>query len=413
MKLLIVSNDVPWPPNSGGRVDVWRRLRALRAAGIQVGLLCWCDGPQDAALTVEVMHELSSYCEGVKVFPIRRSGYELLCRLACLFRMPSHVASRWVATPRATVRTWAAQMAPDVLLLDGLYGGAIARDLARVLRIPLLYRSQNIEHLYMRAQFNLAPTFKQKLGLALNLLGLERFERATFGAARRVFDISIDDRMYWQREGFDHIDWLPPLVDDEFKQSLSEVTEKSIDVLYFGNLNTPNNLDALAWLVREVLPAVGGPALRVVVAGSRPSALAVETVQMDPRIHLVADPTDVAALVVRARVIVNPMLAGSGVNLKSVEMLFSEAHLVSTSIGVKGLPLEAKRCFSIADRAPEFATAIVKCLQARPGAAANQERALARTSFSALGVVELVTRHLTQSVKHNASGDRDGAGRIE
>ena len=33
MRVLCISNDIPLPANSGGRVDVWRRLGALRAAG--------------------------------------------------------------------------------------------------------------------------------------------------------------------------------------------------------------------------------------------------------------------------------------------------------------------------------------------------------------------------------------------
>ena len=42
MKLLVVCNEIPYPPNHGGRVDVWARLRAFRAAGVSIVLITWC-----------------------------------------------------------------------------------------------------------------------------------------------------------------------------------------------------------------------------------------------------------------------------------------------------------------------------------------------------------------------------------
>jgi len=86
-----------------------------------------------------------------------------------------------------------------------------------------------------------------------------------------------------------------------------------------------------------------------------------------------------AEVVGQARVLVNPMLAGSGVNLKSVEMLFSDAGLVSTTVGVAGLSDSAKRCFAIADSAEGFASAVLAALGAVPDLS---ERIGVRSSFS-------------------------------
>ncbi|EEF25586.1 conserved hypothetical protein [Ricinus communis] len=131
MRILCVANDIPLPANSGGRVDVWRRLCALKACGHSVALLCWTDSGRSESPSTALLNELASVCDSLKVIPITRSGWELVRRAIHLWRWPSHVAARAVTTRGAAVHAWARAFAPDVLLLDGLYGGALAMGLAK------------------------------------------------------------------------------------------------------------------------------------------------------------------------------------------------------------------------------------------------------------------------------------------
>ena len=51
-RLLVVAADVPYPLTNGGRADAWRRLLALKKAGIEIGLVCWYDMRTNYALRV-------------------------------------------------------------------------------------------------------------------------------------------------------------------------------------------------------------------------------------------------------------------------------------------------------------------------------------------------------------------------
>jgi hypothetical protein len=66
----------------------------------------------------------------------------------------------------------------------------------------------------------------------------------------------------------------------------------------------------------------------------------------------------------RANVLVNTIKTGSGVQVKSLEMLMTDAPIVSTMQGVRGLPESVKQQFNICDTAQEFATAIISNLRA-------------------------------------------------
>lgn len=357
--------EMPLPANSGGRIDVARRLRALRDGGHDTALLTWHNLACDGALSAQVMAQLGSLCSTHHVNFIRRSAVESARRLAHLWHQPSYVAARWVTLDKVAVLAWARAFAPDVLMLDGLYGVAAVRWLAAQLGVPWVYRSHNIEHLYMRYQRECATAWGARLRLSANLLGLRRAEAATVRDAACTYDISLADADFWRARGARAVHWLPTVVDAAFESAMVAAAAQppAWDIAYFGNLHTPNNVHAVEWLMTQVLPLLPERGLRVALAGSRPSQDVQRLVAGDPRITLLTDPPSIPAIAGAARVLVNPVQAGSGVNLKSVEMLFSRAQLVSTPAGVQGLPPDAAACFDVHAEAPAFARAVVQALE--------------------------------------------------
>lgn len=378
MRVLIIPISVPLPANSGGRIDVWRRMCGLRAAGAELALLCWYDDAREGYPSSETRLDIDKVATSALYVPIKRSVQELVARFLNLWRWPSHVASRWVTSDRAAILAWARTFKPDVVLLDGLYGGAVASWLADELGVPLAYRSHNIEHAYMAHLAGLQRSWKSKLGLIANLIGLERFERHIFDRAEMSLDISLDDRDWWQQNGYSRVEWLPTSVDDAFAAMLRQPSKKDIDVLYFGNLHTPNNVDAIRWLLQDIRPRLRR-GLVITIAGSNPNDDVKSLIRSSPNAQLIDSPADMAAIIRRAKVLVNPVRFGSGVNLKSVEMLFTDSALVSTTTGVKGLSHKAKQCFHIADLPDDFASAIDFAIDSPPPLAGV--RSEARSDF--------------------------------
>lgn len=391
MKLLIVADDFPLPPHSGGRTDTWRRMRALKEAGVSIALLTWYDPQRDGPAQPAVLKALNEIVTTHLVYPIKRTPLALLARLAYMGRLPTHATARWIALDRAEVLKWAREFGPEGVLLDRLFGVQAVRWLVGELcraghSLPWVYRSHNREASYMAGQLARASGLRTRAGLLLNQFGLERVEREVIHSAGAVLDISLHDAAHWRHQGVADPIWLPPAVDVDFVAEIetarTQVALPRWDALFVGNLNTPNNLEALSWLVDEVLPSIPEPTLRLAVAGSKPAASASAILRRDPRIELIPDPPSVAPLLASAKVLVNPMRSGSGVNLKSVEMLFSDAQLVSTSAGLAGLPTEVQSCFSTADEPREFATAVrAACAAGAINESQRLERHRARAYF--------------------------------
>lgn len=135
-------------------------------------------------------------------------------------------------------------------------------------------------------------------------------------------------------------------------------------LLFVGSLEYPPNIDAAAYLVKEILPALSAASdrqWRVLIAGARPTD-AVRQLAEKPGVEIVPDPPTVAPLYKRADVAVVPLRAGSGTRIKILEAAAHQVPFVSTTIGAEGLEVSHEREGLIADAPQDFAASVLRLL---------------------------------------------------
>jgi glycosyltransferase involved in cell wall biosynthesis len=112
-------------------------------------------------------------------------------------------------------------------------------------------------------------------------------------------------------------------------------------LLFVGTLDHQPNVEAVRFLVEDVLPrlagADSGPTLTV--AGRSPSS-AVRALCRAPGVELVADAPTLEPLYRRARAAVAPLWLGGGTKIKLVEALARGTAVVATPVAVEGLAFE-------------------------------------------------------------------------
>lgn len=392
MRLTIFAFDIPYPPHRGGRADVWRRIVALHALGCQIQLVCWINR-ENKAPTADELEHIHSKVTLLNVYKLRQGKAEFVARLARICKAPSHVSARRLSDQECKVLQVETQaFDPDVVWIEGPYPAEVGLRIASSLNKPVFYRSHNIEHLYMQRQADAAKSWRQKLSWRLACFGLKRFELNVMQRAEHVFDISTDDMALWNSLGVANISCLPPLPEAAIRPSRAAGSAPSRDVVFVGNLTTPNNIQGVEFLVQEVMPLVWQqlPDVRLTIAGSTPAERTRRLVACDRRVELLEDVPDAVEVMASAQVLVNPVQTGSGVMVKVLDMLMTDAPVVSSPQGACGLPLVVRQQLRIADGSADFAAAVVDCLQ-KPGinAAARES---AREYFSLQSIRQLAAR---------------------
>jgi GT2 family glycosyltransferase len=126
-------------------------------------------------------------------------------------------------------------------------------------------------------------------------------------------------------------------------------------VLFVGGYGHPPNVDAVLWLVEDILPQLASPSSAVLV-GSKPP---IEVRQLaDERVTVAGWVEDLTPIYDTSRVAVAPLRFGAGVKGKIGEALSHGVPTVTTTIGAEGLGLVDGHTALIADTASEFAAAI-------------------------------------------------------
>ena len=186
------------------------------------------------------------------------------------------------------------------------------------------------------------------------------YEKSLLKNSILFYDISPEDLNFWKSQGFQNGRYLPPLM--EFHQNINVSPE--YDVVLLGNLYSNNNVAGIIWFLTEVVPEVRSKLsnFRVLIAGAKPISKIIQLCQETDGVHLSINPSSSQEIYNSGRVLINPVLTGSGVSIKSLEMLMTGKPIVSTQQGIAGLPLSVRQYFKIASDTQYFAQAIVNLL---------------------------------------------------
>ncbi|PSB59218.1 glycosyl transferase [Chamaesiphon polymorphus CCALA 037] len=345
---------------------MWRRIKAFADRGVELQIICWWFGTPPLA---EELAEIHKHARQVHALEIEQTSLSRLRRATDLLTYPLGTSSRRIKGQKlADLRQQVQEFSPDLIFLDGLHGGAIATILSRDLNVPLVTRSHNIEHLYVKKLFNAAIGIKDRIKKYLSLLHLERYEKEILANSALFYDISADDLKFWQQLNFTNGRLLPPIC--EFVGSPPSDTstgnpelKSTYDLVFLGNLNTENNVAGVIWFLSDVLPIIRErlPTVTVAIAGFKPVDRIVE-ICGTAGVSLIVSPVSASDTYQSGKVLINPILTGSGVKIKSIEMLQFGKSIVSTSEGVSGLPMAVKEYFRIADDPVAFADAAIEFL---------------------------------------------------
>ena len=312
MHLHVISFNVPWPADYGGVIDVYHRLCALKAAGVQVHLHCYTYGREAAA-------ELERVCCEVCYYP-RATGWRSQCQ-----RRPYIVASR-----RSTALLERLRHDNYPILLEGLHDCYVLEQLRGSGR-RISVRAHNVEHDYYRSLAQADPAGWKRLYYTLEARKLEHYE-PILRDADSVLAISDRDAAHFREMGCRNVLLLPP---SHGHSEVSSLPGRGDYVLYHGNLSVPENEHAVMYLLDNIFDNLPYP---LVVAGRDPGEALQRRIAATPGVRLEANPDGAAMrrLIREAQVNLLYTDQATGVKLKLMNALYEGRHCLVNPLMVEG-----------------------------------------------------------------------------
>lgn len=245
----------------------------------------------------------------------------------------------------------------------------IGRALSSALEVPVVLRQHNREGDYHRSLAREA-TGLRRLVLAVEARRIARDEAAVDRASwlSATADISLVDAEARRASGGRNVHYVPPFSRSATPSApwpASRAAGPGHVVVFVGALDVATNRAGLRWFTEQVWPRIRAevPDARLEVVGRRPPHSVHRALAAIPGCRLHGDVPAVEDFLRSADVAVNPAVTGSGVNIKLLDYLQSRLPVVSTPLGVAGLPLEAGVHVEVAAQPTAFASSVVALLR--------------------------------------------------
>lgn len=135
------------------------------------------------------------------------------------------------------------------------------------------------------------------------------------------------------------------------------------EIVFSGNFEYHPNIDAVAFLMREIWPAIrqARPDVRLLLVGRGDEHIR-HLVRHDPSVEVTGWVEDALAEIAAARVVIAPLRAGSGTRIKILEAWAAARPVVATPLAAEGLAAEHGENCLLAESPAAFSANVTKLL---------------------------------------------------
>jgi len=361
MKILILTNKLPYPPRDGGSIATLNMITGLRDAGNQI--TCLALNTNKHPFPVEkIPPELG---ESIRFIGVACNSairpLHLLNNL--LFSREPYIALRFnVKAFRITLATLLQEEAFDIIQLEGPYPGQYLDLIRKKSNARISLRAHNVEHLiWERKALNERSPLKEWY-LKNMVRRLKRYELELAQQVDALIPISEPDAAYFIEHGLQK-----PLLTIPAGLSMVNYPQTELpagpSIFFIGALDWLPNQEGLAWFLRNVFNQLLSelPELRFHVAG-RNAPLHFEKKLKHPNITYHGEVEDALTFIQSYRVMVAPLLTGSGIRVKILEGMALGRPIVTTSAGIEGIPAVIHPYVVVEDDPGTFRSQLVKLL---------------------------------------------------
>jgi hypothetical protein len=315
-KLHIVSFDVPFPANYGGVIDVFYKIKALHALGVEITLHCFHYGRSKSS-------ELEKYCRKVHYYSRKTSVFQLCSP------EPFIVNSR---RSEELLKNLQADNAP--ILFEGLHCCAYVAHPSLKNRKKIV-RTHNIEHDYYRALGRVEKKWSKRQYFRREVNKLQKFE-SVLNDAQHVLAISPADAQDLSARYRNVLHVMAFHSNEEV--NIREGKGKF--AFYHGNLEVGENNQAALFLVNEVFNGFDYP---LTIAGNNPSSelLAAANGKSNITIRSNITTSEIDELISDAHVNILPTFQATGIKLKLLAALMRGRHCMVNAPMVASTGLES------------------------------------------------------------------------
>jgi glycosyltransferase involved in cell wall biosynthesis len=358
MNVLLLTQVLPYPPDSGPKIKTWSTIKYL-AQRHDVTLASFVRGDQSD----DVAH-LRRYCQAVHAVPMERGVVRdgLAMVRSLLTGQPWMMVRDDRSMMRRLVDQLMVETSFDVVHADQLNMAQYATRARTTFKVLDAHNALWLLYKRLAATMQSGP---KKWLLERDWRLLRRYEGKVVRGFDAVLAVTGEDKgalleaASVERE----IMVIPIAADTEVVKPVARRPGAN-HILHIGTMYWPPNIDAIRWFVHEVYPLIRQrrPDVQFDVVGARPPQEIVALNGDDMGVDVTGYVDDPTPYLEQAALMVVPLRAGGGMRVKILNAWAQGIPVVSTTLGCEGIAATPGQDILIGDTPEEFAAAALSLL---------------------------------------------------
>lgn len=358
MRVLVLSNRIPYPTKDGGAIAMYNMLKSIRS---------FCDDLTLFALNTkkhfqsetQISNAFQSICK-VRA-PYIDTDVRIFDALVNLFTRKSYNIERFYKdSVNEQLISLLKSEKFDVIQFETLFTCEYIHTVKKYSNAKLIYRPHNVESQIWFRLAEKASGFK-KIYLKLLAKRIQNYELEVPKYFDFIFPITEIDEKYFNKQ-FPKVPTqvIPVALSIEPPQNVN-ITTESNSIFHIGSLDWLPNQEAVVWFVENVIQLLKQNSWnhKFYIAGKNTPDKIFKL--ENENVKVLGEVDDAKTFMLSKDIMVVPLFSGGGMRVKIIEGLSLGKVIISSNVGVEGIPCKHMHDIIIANNAEEFKNAILWC----------------------------------------------------
>lgn len=341
MKLFVLLSRFPYPLEKGDKLRAYHQIKAL-SVHHEIHLCCL----SDCEIQKDWIKELDQYCNSVTVHKLSKFLIYWNTAKKAFTDQPFQVGYFYQNNIQRKINQQIQELKPDHIYCQLIRTANYVKDFHET---PKTIDYMDALSMGMIRRSQISSGIKKRLFRAEGKR-LSEFENRIFDYFNFHTIISEQDRQLINHPQNSEIAVVENGIAEEyFEYPLLE--NKSIDILFTGNMSYPPNIECSEYLVKEIKPLLQSD-LKIGITGASPHQRILDLEQEN--VTITGWVEDIKTAYASAKIFVAPLFIGTGLQNKLLEAMAMGLPCITTTLANNALKAEPNQEILIANSAVEF-----------------------------------------------------------
>ena len=361
MNILQICNKPPFPAVDGGAIAMNNTTQGLLNNGHKVTVLA-ITTPKHPVIYESLPEEYIKNTNFQTVFI--DTSIRLRDAFFNLFTKKSYNIERFISVDfTKQLQKILAQESFDVVIIESLFVAPYISTIKSISDAKIVLRAHNVEHkIWERIRKNTKNPLKKRY---INLLAkrLKKYEIEVFNAIDGIAAMTKVDENDFKKLGFKKgIEAIPTGYIIRGQENVSEPVEEN-SIFHIASMDWLPNVEGVDWFLTNVWPIIAqSKGIAKLYLAGREMPDSYYNLNL-PNVTVVGKVKSAKEFYLSKKIMIVPVLSGSGMRIKIIEGMALGKIIISTTIGAEGINCTSGENIIIADTPKDFANAICKCLE--------------------------------------------------